>query len=85
MQLSSGDKLRDFLDVREAGRMIASLVENGQEGPINICSGQGVTLREVAETIADRYGRRDLLAFGSQPAHPRDPLAVVGIPNLAFA
>ncbi|MFM2280972.1 MAG: hypothetical protein RLZZ444_3203 [Pseudomonadota bacterium] len=85
MQLSSGDKLRDFLDVREAGRMISTLVENGQEGPVNICSGQGVTLREIAETVADRYGRRDLLSFGSQAAHPRDPMAVVGIPNLASA
>lgn len=79
--LSSGDKIRDFLDVSEAGRMIAGLVESGQAGPVNICSGEAVTIREIAEGIADRYGRRDLLTFGTATVHPRDPMAVVGVPN----
>ncbi|MBX9454884.1 MAG: NAD(P)-dependent oxidoreductase [Rhizobium sp.] len=80
--LSSGDKIRDFLDVAEAGRMIAGLVDTGQSGPVNICSGKAVTIREIAEGIADRYGRRDLLTFGTATVHPRDPMAVVGVPNV---
>ena len=80
--LSSGDKIRDFLDVAEAGRMIARLVETGQSGAVNICSGTAVTIREIAEDIADRYGRRDLLTFGTATVHPRDPMAVVGVPGV---
>lgn len=80
--LSSGDKIRDFLDVADAGRMIADLVETGQTGPVNICSGKPVTIREIAVEIADRYGRRDLLTFGTATVHPRDPMAVVGVPNV---
>ncbi|MCJ2179350.1 NAD-dependent epimerase/dehydratase family protein [Novosphingobium album (ex Hu et al. 2023)] len=83
--LSAGTQLRDFLDVRDAGAMIASVVDSGQCGTINICSGQPVTIRAFAEAIADRYGRRDLLQFGSQPLRPSDPQAVVGVCNLQRA
>ena len=82
MALSSGDKLRDFLDVAEAGRLIARLADTGQAGAVNVCSGKGVTIRAIAEEIADLYGRRDLLTFGTATVHPRDPMAVVGVPNV---
>jgi dTDP-6-deoxy-L-talose 4-dehydrogenase (NAD+) len=82
MSLSSGDKLRDFLDVAEAGRLIARLADTGQTGPVNVCSGKAVTIRAIAEEIADLHGRRDLLTFGTATVHPRDPMAVVGVPNV---
>src|SRR5262249_5468913 len=31
------------------------------------CSGAPVTVKELAEQIADEYGRRDLLLFGGGP------------------
>ncbi|MET0366239.1 MAG: NAD(P)-dependent oxidoreductase [Sphingobium sp.] len=80
--LSAGTQLRDFLDVADAGAMIASVVNTGQTGAINICSGEGVTIRAFAEGIADGYGRRDLLRFNGQPPRPSDPAAVVGVCNL---
>lgn len=82
MLLSSGDKVRDFLDVRVAGELIATLAETGQTGIANVCSGEAVTIRRIAEDIADLYGRRDLLEFGTATVHPRDPEMVVGIPNV---
>lgn len=80
-RLSAGTKLRDFLDVRQAGAMIADVVETGQPGAINICSGIPTTIRQLAERIADEYGRRDLLEFGTAAIHPSDPAAVVGLCN----
>lgn len=82
MSLSAGDKIRDFLDVAEAGRLVATLAETDQTGVANICSGKPVTIREIAEGIADLYGRRDLLSFGIATVHPRDPAAVAGICNV---
>ena len=82
VKLSAGTQLRDFLDVAEAGRQVASVVETRQPGPINICSGQAITIRAFVEAIADEYGRRDLLEFGTAAIHPSDPAAVVGISNL---
>jgi nucleoside-diphosphate-sugar epimerase len=79
--LTTGDQVRDFLDVVEAAKLITDVVESNDEGPFNICSGVPVTIRQVAETIADEFGRRDLLRFGSQPKHYNDPAVVVGISN----
>lgn len=80
-QLGPGTQLRDYLDVCAAGALIADVIDTGQVGAINICSGRAVSIRQFAEGIADRYGRRDLLEFGVHQPHPRDPAAVVGIPN----
>ena len=78
-ELSSGSQVRDFLDVREAARMIVDVALGSLEGPVNICSGKPVTVRELAERIADEFGRRDLLRFGARPDNPVDPPCVVGV------
>jgi len=81
-ELSRGTQIRDFLDVREAGRKIAAVALGDFEGPLNICSGRGVTVRELALSIAADYGRPDLLDFGSRPDNLVDPPQVIGIPSL---
>lgn len=78
-ELTSGNQIRDFLDVREAGRMITEIVLGNSQGPVNICSGIPITVRLLAEMIADEYGRRDLLKFGARPDNLVDPPCVVGI------
>ncbi|WP_377295099.1 NAD-dependent epimerase/dehydratase family protein [Rhizobium sp. SG2393] len=80
-KLSAGTQIRDFLDVAKAGAMIADVVKTGQPGAINICSGRPTTIRALVEGIADEYGRRDLLEFGTAAIHPSDPAAVVGVCN----
>ena len=79
-ELSSGNQIRDFLDVRDAGRMIVEAALGPVLGPVNICSGTPITVRQLAERIADEYGRRDLLRFGVRPDNPVDPPCVVGVP-----
>lgn len=79
--LTSGNQIRDFLDVADAGRLITEVALGSQQGPINICSGEAITVRQIAEQIADEYGRRDLLKFGTRPDNLIDPLRVVGVSN----
>jgi nucleoside-diphosphate-sugar epimerase len=78
-ELTSGNQVRDFLDVREAGRMIVEAALGDEQGPINICSGRPITVRQLAEQIADEYERRDLLKFGARPDNLIDPPCVVGV------
>ncbi len=78
-ELTSGNQIRDFLDVADAGGMIADVALGGQQGAVNICSGTSITIRHLAEQIADEFGRRDLLHFGVRPEHLVDPPCVVGI------
>lgn len=84
-RLGSGTQLRDYMDVADAGARIADVIDTGQVGAVNICSGLPVSIRQFAESVADRYGRRDLLEFGTHQPHPRDPSAVVGVPNFVGA
>ena len=77
--LGSGDQIRDFTDVAVAGEMIADEALGDRQGAANICSGVPITVREIAEKIADEYGRRDLLHFGARPDNEIDPPCIVGI------
>jgi nucleoside-diphosphate-sugar epimerase len=77
-ELTSGKQIRDFLDIREAGEMLVEAALSQRQGPINICSGVPVTVRQLAEQIADEFGRRDLLQFGARPDNLFDPPHVVG-------
>ena len=77
--LTSGEQVRDFLDVRDAARLIVDHALGPHTGAVNICSGVAVTVRELIERIADEYGRRDLLRFGARPNNLVDPPRVVGV------
>ena len=85
IDLTSGSQFRDYLDVEEAGRRITSFALGRRQGPVNICSGKAVTVREFAERIASEYGREDLLHFGRRKDDQFDPPSVVGVPSEALA
>lgn len=80
-ELTSGNQIRDFIDVAEAGRLIAFTALGTSVGPINICSGIPITVKQLAVNIADEYGRRDLLKFGARPDNLIDPSCVIGVRN----
>jgi dTDP-6-deoxy-L-talose 4-dehydrogenase (NAD+) len=79
VELTSGQQIRDYLDVRQAGAELARQLLGSREGSINICSGEGRSVRQIVECIADEYGRRDLLSFGVRADNFTDPPVVVGI------
>ena len=78
--LGSAEGIKDYINVTKAAELIVkhSLSRKGV-GAKNICSGKGITLRNLAEQIADEYNRRDLLVFGARKSNPFDPPVVVGI------
>ena len=82
VELTSGEQLRDFMDVVEVGKQIAKISLSNQIGPINLCSGIPITVRQFVEEIADEYGGKDLLRFGVRKDNPYDPPCVIGVPNV---
>jgi dTDP-6-deoxy-L-talose 4-dehydrogenase (NAD+) len=79
VELTRGEQVRDLMDVREAARLLVDELESTRIGAVNISSGQGITVRALAESIADIYDRRDLLHFGARPENLTDPPLVVGL------
>lgn len=82
VELTSGKQVRDFLNVVEVGKLIVNVATGKKNGPINICSGIPISIKQLAEKIADKYGRRDLLIFGARPDNLVDPPRIVGLSNL---
>lgn len=79
--LTSGNQVRDFLDVRDAAQRIFDISQGDMIGSVNVCSGIPITIRDFAVNIAAEYGRPDLLNFGGRPDNLVDPPYVVGVPG----
>lgn len=74
---SDGGQVRDFLHVADAGDALAALLDSPVSGAVNIASGSGVAVREVARKIADRVGGSGLLRLGALPRAQNDPPLVL--------
>jgi nucleoside-diphosphate-sugar epimerase len=74
---SAGTQVRDFLHVDDVAGAFAALVDSDVTGPVNVASGDGVTVRDVVETLARLTGRADLLDAGALPMRPGDPESLV--------
>ncbi|MBU3671730.1 MAG: hypothetical protein FGM43_04210 [Sinobacteraceae bacterium] len=79
--LTSAQQIRDYLDVKEAAKLVVRTALGGTQGAVNVCSGIPITVREFAERIAAECGRPDLLRFGTRPDNAFDPPYVAGIPG----
>ncbi|MEX3014532.1 NAD-dependent epimerase/dehydratase family protein [Gymnodinialimonas hymeniacidonis] len=78
-ELSSGQQVRDYMDVDAAASLLVQDVRDNVVGPTNICSGKAQTVAEIATEIAESYGRKDLLVFGARPDNLVDPPVIVGV------
>lgn len=71
--MGSGVAVRDFMDARDVGRALAALTLSDVSGPVNLGSGEAVTLGEVGRRIAHLAGRPDLLRVGARADPPNEP------------
>lgn len=84
VELSHGKQIRDFLHVDDAAVALSALLKSTANGPVNIGSGQPVSLRAVAETLARLLDRQPetYLKFGARPSHSEPPVLVADIQKI---
>jgi nucleoside-diphosphate-sugar epimerase len=75
--MTAGTQRRDFLHVADAGAAFAALADSELGGAINVASGEGVELRELARLIAVYTGGEELLELGALPMREGDPASLV--------
>lgn len=75
---TAGTQIRDYMHTGDVGRALALLVRSEFHGSMNIASGTGVAVRDLAQRAADLAGRGDLLDFGARPTSPTEPARIVG-------
>lgn len=71
--LTSGEQVRDFLHIEDVAAAICAIGESAVEGPVNIGSGQPITVAALAKKIAESIGRPDLIHLGTRETPPGDP------------
>lgn len=64
-----GSQVRDFIHARDCARGLLEVFEQGIHEPINLGSGNGITIREVVETLASCLEPRPTIVWDtSKPA-----------------
>ena len=74
---ASGRPVRDFASTRFLGQALAALAASGVTGPVNVASGEGRAIADVARFLALEAGREDLLRLGAFPDRPNEVPAMV--------
>lgn len=77
--LTDGLQTRDYLDVYDAATQIVDSAFSCVKGPVNICSGIPITIRDFVNKLAKNESELDLLKFGALENSSNDPNFIVGI------
>jgi nucleoside-diphosphate-sugar epimerase len=80
-ETTAGRQVRDFAHVQDTAGALAALLASEATGPVNIASGHGSSVSDVASTIARILGREDLLRIGALPMREGEAASVVGDVN----
>lgn len=78
VDLTDGTQVRDHLHVSDVGTAMAVIATGDAAGPVNVCSGEPVTLRQVAEMVARIVGGPELLRFNARPHRAGEVMFLAG-------
>jgi UDP-glucose 4-epimerase len=79
----NGEQVRDFVYVGDVVDMFVAAMARHKAGAIvcNVCTGTGISIRKLAETLAQITETEIKVSFG--PARPGDVAVSIGDPQLA--
>ena len=77
VKLTPVEQVRDYLHVEDVAGAVCAVVRSNLTGPVNIGSGQPMTVREIALKIGKQLRREDLIMLGTQPYTPDEPMCLV--------
>ncbi len=77
--MSGGEQLRDYLPVDEAADYLVALALSGRDnGIVNVCSGQPVSVRELVQNVVAQRGSPIQLNLGYFPYPDYEPMSFWG-------
>lgn len=82
VHLTKGAQIRDYLHIDDAVLQILKAISDNRSGPVNICSGIPITVKQFCINIAHNYGKEYLLKFNSKPLKNNEPYCIVGVPSI---
>ena len=79
--MSGGEQLRDYLPVTEVADKLLQLLTSGADGSFNICSGEPISIRRLAEEFCANHNADIHLKLGHYPYPDHEPMAFWGVPS----
>ena len=80
INLGEGKQIRDYIDVKDAARMIINFSMNNKKGAKNICTGIPISIKNFALNVAKQLGKKKLLVFKKKRMKRSfDPDFIVGV------
>jgi len=77
--MSGGEQQRDYLPVTEVARLLVALATNGRDnGIVNVCSGQPISVRALVERWLEENHWSIALGLGHYPYPDYEPMAFWG-------
>lgn len=67
---------KDYIYAGDAAKILALIINSDITGIINICSGKGLKLKDLATMIADKLGKINLLEL--KKLNTEEPLKIIG-------
>ena len=67
---------RDYMYTKDIASAFVKLLDSGAEGPVNICTGQAISLADFARAIACQMDKENLLVLKQEPT--TQSLCIVG-------
>jgi nucleoside-diphosphate-sugar epimerase len=82
LSFDSGAIVRDFLHVEDAGDAVAALFQSSVQGPVNVASGQQLSVRDVIASVATYMQVSDRVHFDAQANRPEPARIVASVGRL---
>jgi nucleoside-diphosphate-sugar epimerase len=75
-RVTPGGQVRDFLHVDDVASALGTVARSDVVGPVNVGSGDPVTVAAIVEKIGAILERSDLIKLGAREYSPGDPMFV---------
>lgn len=76
VNIINGDFIRDYMYSKDIANAFAKFIDSDVQGVVNICTGEGISLKDYALTIAKKLGKEDLVKINYEELD--QPMYIVG-------
>lgn len=74
--IKSGSLIKDYMYAKDIAGAFVKFLDSNVEGTVNICTGNPVTIKDFALTIAKKMNKEHLIVFQDEPSN--QPPIIVG-------
>lgn len=75
---SAGTQIRDYIYVLDVAEAFIEILKSDVKGPVNISTGNPISLKEIIYKIAEKLNGKDLVRLGSLPTSAEEPDLLIG-------